>query len=505
MTSTERIAINTLAQHVRSIINTLLVLYATRLVLQALGVDDFGIYSLVGGVITMLGFITNAMLVTTQRNLAYHYVNSDAAGVRRLFSNCLVLHIALAAVMALVMLIVEPLIFGGSLLNIAPHRMPVARLVYRVMVLSLVLSMLEAPYRGAVFARERIVFISIIDILDGVLKLLLAIWLTFASGDRLLLYSWLMCGIMAFNLLVFACYGFRTFDECRVLPKRSLFDVKIQKQLLGFSGWTLYSTGCVIGRTQGMAVIFNRFFGTTVNAAYGIAMQVLNAVQFVALAVGNAMMPQIVMAEGRNDRKRMLEMSTMLSRYSFLLLSLAVVPLCVEMDGVLEAWLGHSLPPYTTMLCVGVLVAALLDQPTKGLNVANQAIGRIRNYSVVINTIKVMTLPAVYLALTMGKGVLAAITLYVVFELTCAIARIPFLKVTAGLNVRSFLSGTLPYFIVPLLVETGVSLLVAHLFDFRFRFFLTVLLCCAAALPAIFFFGITADERRYIINKVRRK
>ena len=504
MTNTERIAINTLAQHVRSIINTLLVLYATRLVLQALGVDDFGIYSLVGGVIMMLGFITNAMLVTTQRNLAYHYVNSDATGVRRLFANCLVLHIVLAIVMSLIMLVLEPVIFGDSLLDIAPHRMPVARLVYRVMVLSLVLSMLAAPYRGAIFARERIVYISFIDILDGVLKLLLAIWLTFASGDRLLLYSWLMCGIMAFNLLAFACYAFASFDECKVMPRRKHFDMRIQKQLVSFSGWTLYSTGCIIGRTQGMAVIFNRFFGTTVNAAYGIAMQVLNAVQFVAQAVVNAMMPQIVMAEGRNDRKRMLDMSAMLSRYAFLLLSLAVVPLCVEMDGVLKVWLGHTVPAYTSMLCVGVLVAALLDQSTIGLGVANQAIGRIRNYSVVINTIKVLTLPAVCVALLIGKGVLVAMAIYVAFELACAMARIPFLKITAGLDVKRFLCSTLPYVVVPLLVEIIVSLLVVHLLDIQFRFVLTALACFVVTLPAIFLFGITKEERAYIINKVRR-
>lgn len=505
MTSTKRIVVNTLAQHVRSIINTLLVLCATRLVLQALGVDDFGIYSLVGGVIMMLGFITNAMLVTTQRNLAFHYVNSDASGVRRIFSNCLILHLALAVLMSLVMLVLEPLIFGGSLLNIMPHRMPVARQVYEIMVLSLVFSMLAAPYRGAIFARERIVYISFIDILDGVLKLLLAVWLMQASGDRLLLYSWLMCGIMAFNLVAFACYAFRAFDECRVMPARKYFDAKIQKQLVGFSGWTLYSTGCIVGRTQGMAVIFNRFFGTAVNAAYGIAMQVLNAVQFVAQAVVNAMMPQIVMAEGRNDRKRMLDMSTMLSRYAFLLLSLVVVPLCVEMDGVLDVWLGHSVPAYTTMLCVGVLVAALADQSTIGLGVANQAIGRIRNYSVVINTIKVLTLPAVCVALTIERNVLVAMTLYVAFEIVCAIARIPFLKVTAGLDVRSFVRGTLPYVIVPLLVETAVSLLVAHCFDMRFRFILTVLVCSVATLPAVFLFGITSEERAYIINKVKRK
>lgn len=505
MTSTERIAINTLAQHIRSIVNTLLVLYSTRLVLQALGVDDFGIYSLVGGVIMMLGFITNAMLVTTQRNLAYHYVNSDENGVRRMFSNCLVLHIALAALMSLVMLVLEPIIFGGSLLNIAPYRVPVARVVYEVMVLSVVLSMLAAPYRGAIFARERIVYVSLIDVLDGVMKLLLAIWLTCASGDRLLFYSWLMCGIMAFNLVAFAIYALKTFGECRVMPSRKHFDMSIQKQLVGFSGWTLYSTGCIIGRTQGVAVIFNRFFGTALNAAYGIAMQVVNAVQFVAQAVVNAMMPQIVMAEGRKDRKKMLEMSAMLSRYAFLLLSMAVVPLCVEIDSVLEVWLGHSIPPYTAMLCMGVLVAALVDQSTIGLGVANQAIGKIRNYSLTVNTMKVLTLPAVYIALLNGKGVLTATILYVAFELLCAIARIPFLKVTAGLDVRKFLRATLPYVAVPLLVEIAVSLLSAHLIDIRFRFILTVLICGIATLPAIYFFGITKEERTYIINKVKRK
>lgn len=505
MTDTKRIVLNTLAQHFRSVINTILVLYSTRLVLQALGVEDFGLYSLVGGVIMMLGFVTNAMLVTTQRNLAYSYTKSDNRSTLILFSNCIILHVALAILLAGMLLLIEPYIFVSSVLNILSHRMDAAKTVYEIMILSIVFSILSSPYRGAIFAREKIVYISIIDIVDGILKLLLAIWLTQAQCDRLLCYTWLMCGIIVFNLIAFALYAMKSFSECRALPSFKTFDLKIQKSLMGFSAWTLYSTGCIVGRTQGMAIIFNRFFGTAVNAAYGIAMQVQNAVQFVAQAAVNAMMPQIVKAEGRDDRQRMLDMSTMLSRYAFLLITMIVVPLCVEMNDVLLEWLGGNVPHYTSLMCIGVLIASAIDQTTVGLGVANQAIGRIRNYSLCINTIKLLTLPVAFVVLALGKGVVAAMFIYVLFELVCAISRIPFLKMTAGLKIKSYCADTLPYFIIPLIVEIFVSLSVVYCFHFRFRFVATVALCCIIALPTILFFGLKKHERNYVLNYINKK
>ena len=176
MDASKRIVVNTLAQHIRSIVNIVLSLYSTRLILQALGQSDYGIYSLVAGVVAMLGFLTNAMVVTTQRQLSFYHGSGNIDTVRRIFSNSLLLHVLLGIILVVVLLAVEPLLFNGFL-RIKQERMNTATIVYGLVILSLLITFLTAPYRALFIARENIVYISVVDVLDGLFKLLAAIWL----------------------------------------------------------------------------------------------------------------------------------------------------------------------------------------------------------------------------------------------------------------------------------------------------------------------------------------
>lgn len=499
----KRIVVNTLAQHIRSIVNICLSLYSTRLVLEALGKSDYGTYSLVAGVVALLGFITNALVVTTQRQVSFYHGKGDIQAVRQVFSTSLVLHFVLAVVVGVALAAIAPLLFNGFL-HLESGREDAARIVYYLVILSLIITFLTAPYRGLFIARENIVYISIIDVCDGVLKLLMALFLLHYHADRLVAYAVMMTSIVAFNWLALVGWSLKHFEESTVIPHRKDISKAAMAELTSFAGWTIYSIGCIAGRNQGVAIVFNQFFGTIINAAYGIANQVSGSVMFLASALMNGISPQLIKAEGRGDRSMMLRFAEAESKYALLLLSMAVIPLAFEMPSILELWLG-DVPQHSVTLCRFILLTSLCDQTTIGLGTANQAIGRIRNYSLTVNTIKVLTLPAIWICLSLGYSVTAAMICYLSIELLCAMIRLPFLKYTAGLSIRHFANHVFIRAALPLALQAAVCWLVCIVLDFPGRFLLTGVCSVAVGIGSVWLFGLEPDERIKALEIVRRE
>ena len=503
MNNSSRVIVNTLAQHIRAIFSMCLSLYATRLILRALGDSDYGIFMLVGGVVAMLGFVTNAMVVTTQRYLSYRHGQGQMLGVKLFFENSLLLHIAIGGILALVLLLLTPILFHqNDFLNIDPSRMETAKVVYYLTILSLFLTFVTAPYRSLFIARENIVYISIIDITDGILRLLAAILLLHFGSDKLITYALCLAGIMAFNYLAFCIYA-RRFEESVVIPSLRSFDLKIVREIFAFAGWTIYSMGCILARTQGLSVILNRFFGTIINTSYGLAMQVSGAISVVAQAVVNAMSPQVVKAEAATQHLKSLALAESTCKYAYLLLAIVGIPIAFEMPEILRLWLDE-VPPHTVMICRFVLLAAVVDQTTIGLNVANQAMGRIRNFSLIVNTIKVLTLPIAYLCLKLGLGVVSVMWCYILVEALCAMVRLPYLKVTAGLSVRHFFRSVVLRQAVPTASFVMVGWMVTSWVDVPFRFVLTLLLTIAVGIVFVWLTGLSTDERSFVTELVRK-
>lgn len=503
MTSSQRILVNTSAQYIRTIINVALSLYSTRLILAALGQTDFGIYSVVAGVVAMLSFMTNALISTTQRYLSFNHGKGDKEKIYQVFGNSVLLHILLGVgLFAILCAVTRPIVY--SMLHIEPGREIAAIVVYLSAALMLLFTFITAPFRSLFIARENIVYISIIDVLDGILKLLIAIFLTYVvSYDKLILYSALLIGIALFNFGAFAFYALRHFEECHI-PRWKEWDKHYIKDLSGFAGWTIYSTGCIIVRVQGIAVILNRFFGSAMNAAYGIAQQVAGATNFIAQSVLNAMSPQIVKAEGGANRERMLHLSESASKYATLLMAMVVIPLIFEMPAILDFWL-HDVPDSAVMFCQFVLAASVCDQLTIGLGIANQAIGQIRNYSLVINTIKVLTLPAAWICLHVGLAVESTMYCYLGMEIICALARLPFLKITAGLSIWEFIKHVFFRSLIPIGMMTAGCYAMIEWIDIPYRFALTLLVSTAIGGLAIWLFALSKHERVVLIDTVRRR
>ena len=502
MEPAKRIVVNTLAQHTRAIINICLSLYSTRLVLQALGQSDFGIFSLVGGVVAMLAFLTNAMVVTTQRQLSFYHGKGDPSTLRSMFSSSLLLHILIGAVLCFALLALTPFIFDGFL-DIPFDRIPTAKNVYYMAILAMVITFLTAPYKALFIAREEIVYVSGVEIMDGILKLAFALCLPFITYDRLMAYAVAIAGIMAFNYFAHSLWAITHFNESVLLPRIHQVTRQNIKELTGFATWTIYSMGCVIVRVQGVAVILNRFFGTVVNSSYGIAHQIYSSVVFIAQAVVNAMSPQIVKAEACNERQRMLRLAELSSKYAFLLLATVTIPLTFEMPEVLSLWLG-DVPNHTVTLSRFVILTALCDQITIGLGTANQAIGRIRNYSLAINTIKVFTLPVFWCCLYLGYGVFEAMCVYISLEILGAIMRLPFLKYTAGLSIRHFASHVFGRVLIPLVAMSTVCYLMVTYVELPLRFLLTGIVTVVTAAITIWFFALDDAERQAALKMIRK-
>lgn len=502
MTNSQRIIVNTAAQYTRTVLNVCMSLYSTRLILAALGQSDYGIYSVVAGVVAMLSFVTNALVTTTQRYLSFHHGAGDKDKIRLVFGNSVLLHIIIGIGLAAILCSIGPWVVN-HLLNIAPERIEAALIVYFAAVIMLLLTFLTAPVRALFIARENIVYISIVDVLDGVLKLVLAIWLSHIAYDRLITYAGFMTSIQVFNLLAFTIYAAWKFEECH-WPRLREWNKQYIRELSSFAGWTVYSTGCIIARTQGLSVILNRAFGTTVNAAYGIALNVTSAVHFLAQSVTNAMNPQIVKAEGSGNRAKMLSLSESVSKYATLLMSMVAIPAIAEMDAILGWWLTE-VPENAVMFCRFVVAASIVDQLTIGLGCANQAIGKIRTYSIMINTIKVLTLPAAWICLTLGLPVISTMWCYIGFEFICTMARLPFLKITAGISIRIFIQHVFIRILCPIIALIFCSLMIVNYIEIPYRFILTICCSCIFGLITSWFTALNQEEQNYMKTFMNRK
>lgn len=503
MNASTRIVVNTLSQYVRAAVNAVLSLVSVRIVIDALGKSDYGIYMLVAGVVALLGFITNALVITTQRHLSYYYGKGDKSVVKSFFSNSLFLHITIAFGISIVMYSLKDFLFE-SFLNIPDDRRTTASNVYLCTVIMLFTTFIAAPFKALFIARENIVYISVVEILDGILKLVLALSVLQMEGDKLLIYGIMMLSIIVFQFFAFGLYAMAKFEECKPLSMFKDFDMKYLKQLTGFAGWTTYGMASVVVRTQGFSMLLNHFCGTILNASYGIAQQVYSSVSFVSTSVLNAMNPQIMQAEGKGDRKRMFHLAMQESRFVSSMMAVLFVPLMFNINEILSAWI-NDVPEFAGFVTNILLLMFLVDQLTYGLNTANQAIGRIRNYTILIYTPKLLSIPATWCVFYFGGGVEVALIVLLVVEALAAMIRLPYLHYVGGLSITEYVNNVfrrVSIVIVPLvLVSFGLN----HLLHNDSHFLIKVPIEVLFGGVMLWFFVLSSTERVKLKNMIISK
>lgn len=392
-TSNITIAKNTLMLYFRMLISICINLYTSRILLRLLGVDDFGIYSLVGGIVALMGFLNTSMAGSSSRFLAYEISRGNPYILRRTFSSSMQAHIIIAAV---ILLVGESLglWFINTQLVIPESRMYAANVVYQFSLFSSVITFLQVPYSADVIAHEKMDVYALIEICNVTLKLGGVLLLKVISSDRLIMYPILLSAVAVVIFLTYRTYSKRKFQEAVLLP---IIDKEILLPMLKFSGWDLYGNACVITGQQGTNILLNRFFGVAVNAAAGIANQAGSAVILFVSNITMSLRPPIIKLYASNDIKSMQNLLTFAIVICLALAEIICLPLWLRIEVIMKLWLS-DVPAYASDFCKWILLANSISVVNPLFVSVIHSTGKIKNISIITGSLYLLSLFFVYIA-----------------------------------------------------------------------------------------------------------
>lgn len=499
MQASQKVALNTMILYIRMAITVVISLITTRLVLNALGSVDFGIFNLVAGVIAMLSFLNNAMATSTQRYLSYHQGRSNPEEIRKVFVNSFFLHFAIGLILVTVLELLGLLLFDG-ILNIPQERMEAAKTIYHLMSFTVFFTVLTVPFTASLISHENIIWVAIVNIVEALLKLLIAFVLIGTSFDKLVLFGSLTACITVVSFIMYAVFCYKKYKECQIDSKDKI-ERNIMSELSSFAGWNLFGSLCFLGKTQGLAIILNVFYGTVVNAAYGIANQVSSQLVFFSSTLLRAINPQIMKSEGAGDRERMLRLSMIACKFGVLLFSLIALPFMFEMDFILTLWLD-KVPDYAVSFCTLMLVAILCSQLTIGIQSALQASGKVRNYQIVVGTVVLLTPVISYILLAFGYTPNSVFLCNIAVELVACILRLYYAKINAGLDLNLYLKRVVLIGLFPVFLAAGACTLVKLYSVSSFRPVMTLFVSSFVLIVGTYFTGLVKDEKEMVNSLV---
>ena len=398
MSTSSRVIKNTGYLYIKTLVSMFVTLYVTRLVLKTLGTEDFGIYDVVGGAISMLGFLNISMASTVQRFLNNAQGQGDDLSQRKVFNIGVIFHIIIALSIVVILAILYIFLFNG-ILNISPERISAAKIIYLCLVVSTFFNIITVPYDASINAHEDMLTYSVIGIIDIFLKLGVAIAITMTSMDKLVLYGVLMMIVPIATYAMMRFWSRRHYKEC-VISLRHYYDKSLARQMLSFSGWSLVGTSSSVVGNYGNNIVMNHFYGATLNAVMGIANQFQGMLIVLSSGLTRALNPVIYKSGGR-DENQMLQYSYLGCKYSFLLLAFFSIPVVVETPFVLDLWLGQ-IPVWAVLFVRLQLLRCLLEQLTSTLNKALEAVGKIKEYNIAVFALNIMPIFVLSIAYSLG-------------------------------------------------------------------------------------------------------
>ena len=434
-TSNQRIAKNTFFLYLRSIFLLGISLYTSRVILQILGVEDYGIYQLVGGVVAMFSMLSGSLASASQRFITFSLGKDDITGQKRVFSTCVTLHIVLGII---VVAILEALgiWFLENKLVIPPERLDTARWVMQFSIATFFFSVISVPFNAAIVAHEKMNAFAFISIIEGVLKLGCVLILGLISADRLLYYAVFLFLISVLLRAIYSVYSHRRFEEARNIKLN--IEKDIFKDMFAFAGWNMIGEGAMVVRNQGIDILLNMFFGVIVNAAKGISNQVQSAVhQF----VGNfttAIRPQLVKSVAQQDYARTHSLIFHGTRLSFFLMMVFSVPLSVCTIEIMELWLV-DVPQYAVDMVKVSLLYLQSNTLSRLLINSILAHGNIRNFQITAGVTKLMALPIAYVVLKLGGSPLTGLWVNVALDFVCRGVELYFVNKKLNYNIKKHL------------------------------------------------------------------
>lgn len=433
MSSNKTILKNSAFLYLRLLITLAIGLFTTRLVLQAMGVEDFGIYGVIAGLVSMFTFLNSAMSSSTQRYLAYDLGKKDPTQLQKTFTTVLNIHLAIAAV-SLLLAWVGGLWAINSFLEIPPERLSAAQSAYSFIVIVFTLGIVQVPFHAAIIANEKMQAFAYISILEAILKLAAAFMLFKAPIDMLIYYSQLLAltAIIVFALYYF--YAKKNFPETKYIK---YFNKAYYKEILSFSGWNLFGNIASVMRGQGTNILINVFFGVVANAAYAITIMVQSVFLSFSASLQQAINPQIIKSYAENNTNRTTELIFIGSKFSFVIILLLVVPFFVNLDYILSVWLGE-VPKSTKSFIQLILLFVLIESLSGSLMTGLQATGRIRAYQSIVGFLVLLNFPLIYICY---KYEMVAGVAFIIFNLMAVVAlyaRLVFIKMHLKTSILDY-------------------------------------------------------------------
>ncbi len=475
-------------------------LYTSRIILNILGVQDFGIYNVVGGFVTMFGFLNSAMASATQRFLAFEIGKGDKVQLRNVFSMSVNIHFLIAF---LILFLAETigLWFVNTQLTIPPERMIAARWVYQFSILTLMVNMVSVPYNALIIAHERMNVFAWVSIAEVSLKLFIVFMLQWFGFDKLKLYAILIFIVALLIRLIYGLYCGIKFKESKF---RFYWDKPLFKTLINYAGWNLWGNAAEVIMGQGVNILLNIFFGPVVNAARGIAYQVRSAVNQFVQNFQMAMNPQIIKSYAAGDLKYMHQLIFQGAKYSFFLLFALSLPIILETEIILKLWL-KTVPEYTVIFTRLVLINVLVDCISGPLMTAAQASGKIKLYQGVVGGLLIFNLPVSYVFLQLGYD--PEITLYVSIGISI-IALLTRLKIISPL-VKLDILNYLKEVVLKIIPVSIVSMIIPSLIkSFLHEGFARLLIIGFSSIVVVsvttYFVGLEKNEQVFLTNKLKQ-
>lgn len=496
----KRIAKNTLVLYVRMLFTMGISLFTSRVILQTLGVEDYGISSVVGGVISMFTFINAAMVSSTQRYLNFELVRGDANQLRSVFSTSLQIH-ALIALAIIVLSETVGLWFLNEKLVIPDARMTAAMWVYQCSILSCAVSIMSTPYNAVIVAHEKMSAFAYISILDVSLKLLVVYLLVVLPFDKLIILAILNLLVQLFIRYIYTLYCHRHFPESYFQFR---FNKTLFKEMFGFAGWSFWGNLAAILYTQGLNMMLNIFFGPIVNAARGIAVQVQSAVQQFVGGFQTALNPQITKNYASNNLPQMHSLMFRSARFSFLLLFFLSLPVLMETNFILTLWL-KTVPDDAVIFTQIMICISLIYTTANPCIIANQATGKVKIYQMVVGGILLLILPISYVVLKLGAPAYSVFIVHFCIESVAQFSRMYMLRKLIHLPLWQYMkniyipivSTVVIAIILPLVVRMQVS-------EGWLRFLAVGFTCVLSVGASSYFIGFTKQERVFFLDKSLR-
>lgn len=491
----KRIARNTLMLYVRMFVLLLVGLYTSRVVLEALGENDFGIYNVVGGVVAMFTILSGALNSAVSRFITFEMGKGEGAQLNKVYSTAVNIQLILALI---VVIIAEPvgLWFIDNKMTIETARIPAARWVLHFSLLAFVINLMSVPQMASITAHERMSAYAGIGILDGLLRLAVALAIVHSPYDRLVSYAAMMAGVVLIVRLAYGIYCRTHFEECRYRP---VFDRPLVKEMFSFAGWNFIGVASGVLRDQGGNILVNLFTGPAVNAARGIAVQLNGAVQGFVTNFMTAVNPQITKSYAAGEKDYMFSLVRKSSRMSFYLLFILALPILLNTEYVLGLWL-KEVPDHTVLFVQLFLIFALSESMSNPMITAMLATGRIRNYQLAVGGLQLLNIPVSYLCLKMGAIPEVTVIVAIVISQICLFTRLLMLGRATGFPIGRFITNVYLkslFLLVPAAVSVPCAMELIKPEGFA-GMAMSVAVCVVWAALMVYLVGLTGDERKMV-------